>query len=615
MELISRMRNAVAGAVVALGVLAGTAAAQPYAYVLGQTDDPAPGNSGAQIVTVIDTATNTKVAAVTAGTGCQCVGPNAMALTPDGTTLYVINEIGNTVTVIATASNQVVDTLSSSLTGTGPIAVRVSPDNVRLYVLGGNGILSVIDRASRTKTGTVNLSAPQTRGLAVTPDGSRLYVSTYGTHAVKVIDTASMAVVTTVPMAAGSLPLGVDATPDGQYVFVAGLLGNTVTVIRTATNTVAATIPVGTRPHSVGVLPDGTRAYAPNANSGTVSRIDTATLTGTGTISNVSGYAIAFTTDSAKAYVAGNGGVRPVTIVTSTAGTLIPIATATEGLPAAIAITPGAFNPPVDPAPAGLAATITGNRVSLTWRAPTGGTPSGYVLEGGANPGEVLASVPTGSATPGYAFDAPTGVFYLRVHATSAAGRSAASNEIRIAVNVPQAPSAPTNLLGLAAGDTLALTWKNTFTGGTPTGLVLDVSGALSGSAPIGLGESFSFAGVPPGTYTFTVRAVNASGASTAATPVTLTFPASCSGVPQTPATSVLTRAGSVLTFVWDPPAAGAAPTSYLVRASGSIAGTAPTTARSLSGAVPPGSYALTVRAVNACGQSAETAPQTVTVP
>jgi YVTN family beta-propeller protein len=609
------MRNAVALAMVALGVLAGPADAQPYAYVLGQTDLPAAGNAGPQIVTVIDIATNTKVAAVTAGTGCQCVGPNALALTPDGTTLYVVNEIGDTVTVIATASNQVVDTLSSALIGTGPIAVRVSPDNARLYVLGGGGILSVIDRASRTRTGTVNVNAPQTRGLAVTPDGSRLYVSTYGSHTVKVVDTASLAVVTTVPMAAGSLPLGVDATPDGQYAFVAGLLGNTVTVIRTATNTVAATIPVGTGPFSVGVLPDGTRAYAPSPNSGTVSRIDTATLTGTGTIPNVGGNTIAFTADSALAYVAGNGGVRPVTLATSTVGTLIPIATATEGLPAAIVITPGAFVPPANPAPSGLAATITGNRVALTWQAPTSGAPTGYVLEGGVAPGEVLASVSTGSATPGYAFDAPTGVFYLRVHANSAAGRSPASNEIRISVNVPQAPSAPTNLLGLAAGDMLALTWKNTFAGGTPTTIVLDVSGALAGSASIGFGESFSFAGVPPGTYTFAVRAVNATGASTASSPVTLTFPSTCSGVPQTPANAVLTRAGSTLTFAWDPPAAGAAPTSYLVRAAGSIAGTATTTARILSGAVPPGNYALTVRAVNACGQSAETAPQTVTVP
>ncbi len=615
MELVARVRNAVALAMVVLGVMAGPAYAQPYAYVLGQTDLPAPGNSGPQIVTVIDIAANTKVAAVTAGTGCQCVGPNALALSPDGTTLYVINELGDTVTVIATASNQVVDTLSSALIGTGPIAVRVSPDNARLYVLGGAGIVSVIDRASRTRTGTVNLNVVQSRGLAVTPDGSRLYVSTYGSHSVKVIDTASMTVVTTVPMAAGSLPLGVEASPDGKYAFVAGLSGNTVTVISTATNTVAATIPVGAGPFSVGVLPDGTRAYVPSANTGTMSRIDTATLMATGTIPNVPGYAIAFTADGTKAYVAGNGGVRPLTIATSTVGTLIPIATATEGLPAAIVITPGAFNPPVDPAPSGLAASVTGNRVTLTWKAPTSGTATGYVIEGGIAPGQVLASVNTGSATPGYAFNAPTGVFYLRVHATSAAGRSPASNEIRISVNVPQAPSAPTNLLGLAVGNTLALTWKNTFAGGTPSGVVLDVSGALTGSAPIAFGESFSFAGVPPGTYTFAVRAVNATGASTASSPVTLTFPTTCSGVPQTPANAVLTRAGSVLTFAWDPPATGAAPTSYLVRVSGSVAGTATTTARTLSGAVPVGSYALTVRAVNACGQSAETAPQTVTVP
>jgi len=58
------------------------------------------------------------------------------------------------------------------------------------------------------------------------------------------------------------------------------------------------------------------------------------------------------------------------------------------------------------------------------------------------------------------------------------------------------------------------LVWRNTLGGGTPTGIVLDVSGATQVSIPLPLSTRFSFSGVPTGTYTFAVRAVNGFGSS-----------------------------------------------------------------------------------------------------
>ncbi len=100
------------------------------------------------------------------------------------------------------------------------------------------------------------------------------------------------------------------------------------------------------------------------------------------------------------------------------------------------------------------ASSIAGNTVTLSWTPPTAFAPTGYVLEGGVSPGQVLASISTGSAAPSFTFTAPTGAFYVRIHALNAAARSGASNEIRIYVNVPQPPGTPTNLLGGAAGST-----------------------------------------------------------------------------------------------------------------------------------------------------------------
>jgi YVTN family beta-propeller protein len=52
----------------------------------------------------------------------------------------------------------------------------------------------------------------------------------------------------------GSNPYGVAVTPDGSKVFVANGGDNTVSVIATATNTVVAVLPVGNGPSAFGVF-------------------------------------------------------------------------------------------------------------------------------------------------------------------------------------------------------------------------------------------------------------------------------------------------------------------------------------------------------------------------
>ena len=253
--------------------------------------------------------------------------------------------------------------------------------------------------------------------------------------------------------------------------------------------------------------------------------------------------------------------------------------------------------------------------MTLGWTAPTSVSPTGYVIEGGVTPQQVMASVPTGSTATTITLDVPTGAFYVRVRALTAAGPTGASNEIRILVDLPQPPSAPVDLRGLADGSNLALSWTNTSAGGAPVSVVLDVSGALTLSVPVALAETFSFAGVPAGTYTFAVRAVNSAGTSAASSPVTLTFPGACPGPPQAPTNFVVSRTGAQLSVSWNPPAAGPAVSSYVLRVTGALNLALPLNSRSISGAVPSGTYNLSVLAVNRCGSGLETVPQSVTVP
>lgn len=259
---------------------------------------------------------------------------------------------------------------------------------------------------------------------------------------------------------------------------------------------------------------------------------------------------------------------------------------------------------------------VAGNLVTLRWDPPAfGPPPTGYLLEGGVAPRAPVASAVTGP-TPTLTFVAPTGTFYLRAKALDGSMVSGVSNEVPVYVNVPVTPSAPIRLTGLVDGTSLALSWKLSYGGGEPTDVILDVSGAVVGSLSVGAVDTFTFAGVPPGTYTFAVRAANATGSSAAAAPVTLTFPATCTGVPAAPRNYLFYRAGNVVNLLWDPPATGPAATAYVLNVTGSFTGSVAVGAsRNPSGAVPPGTYSVSISGLNACGASAPTVVQTVVVP
>ncbi len=76
------------------------------------------------------------------------------------------------------------------------------------------------------------------------------------------------------PITVGAEPYGVAVSPDGSSVWVANNGSGTVSRIATSNNAVSP-ITVGARPYSVAVSPDGSNVWVTNISDGTVSRIDT----------------------------------------------------------------------------------------------------------------------------------------------------------------------------------------------------------------------------------------------------------------------------------------------------------------------------------------------------
>jgi len=228
--------------------------------------------TGEGTVSVIDMSTNTVTATVTVG-----IEPYGVAITPDGTKVYVTNMGSNTVSVIDAETNTLIATVPVEY---DPCGIAITPDGTKAYVVNEfGGTVSVIDTATNTVTATVSVGDAPT-GIAITPDGTKAYVTNYDT--VSVVDIATNTVTDTITVE--YLPWEAAVNPSGTKVYVTNFGSDTVSVIDTATNTIKATVPVGSYPIGVAVNPEETKVYVANRDSNTVSVIDTATNTVTDTI-------------------------------------------------------------------------------------------------------------------------------------------------------------------------------------------------------------------------------------------------------------------------------------------------------------------------------------------
>ena len=135
------------------------------------------------------------------------------------------------------------------------MGISISPDGSKVYVGNyGDNSVSVINTASNTVLTTISVGN-NPWGISVSPNGSNVYVANQGNisapnNTVSVINTATSTVSATITV--GTFPRGVSVSPDGNKVYVANEGDGTVSVINTASNTVSTTITVGGYPAAFG---------------------------------------------------------------------------------------------------------------------------------------------------------------------------------------------------------------------------------------------------------------------------------------------------------------------------------------------------------------------------
>jgi YVTN family beta-propeller protein len=211
-------------------------------------------NFAGKSVSVVDTHTWTLEKTITTPDT-----PHSIVLSPDGRWAYVGCYGAASIAVIDTASATLAGTIALPA-GAQPYGLGLSKDGRTLYASDNfTGRLFVIDVASAPAgkvSGAVEVGLRPAL-IARAPDALTLYVSSGASHGVTVVsltpDPKHPTVRASVPVS--GYPHGLAVTPDGKYVVVANTTGKTLSVIETATNAVVATVPGEQNPNDALILP------------------------------------------------------------------------------------------------------------------------------------------------------------------------------------------------------------------------------------------------------------------------------------------------------------------------------------------------------------------------
>jgi YVTN family beta-propeller protein len=487
---------------------AGAARAQVKAYVA---------STGNTSVLELDTATNTATATIT-GTGSR-----HLSFSRNGAFLY--STTFNAVQVIDTATNMVVANIP-----TGNIATNVveSPNGFLYVCNNGSATVSIIDTTTYTVTSTLSPVLCQT--VAITPDGSSVWVSTNDLTTVfptiAVIDTATNAITTT--FAIGSVianaPFWIAFSPDGAFAYAAGFPANSVSVIDTASHATVATVPVGSFPTFVALTSDGAFAYVANLTANSVSVIDTATNTVVATVP-VGAFprAIAFTPDGASAYVTNfnDNSISVIDTATNTVTQTFPFGSRPWG----IAITRLPNVPPV----------LASDNASVTVNEGQTAANTGTVTDANHDTVTLTASVGTvvnnGNGTWSWSFltsDGPTQSQTVTITGNDGQGGTATTSFALVVNNVPPTIVSVTNNGPVITGNPATITVVATDPAGANDPLTYSFDCNNDGVFEIGpqSGNSATCTFASVGSHTVNVRvADDDGGVTTGSTVVTVLFP------------------------------------------------------------------------------------------
>lgn len=241
---------------------------EPIQVLLAWADDRLfVSNLSSNEILVIDTATFQIVDRVQTATQ-----PLDMALSPDGQTLYVTNSGAGTLTLIDVASGTS-RIVRLPLIGSGPYGVAATGERIYTTDISADQVLVISPDGSIEHRLPV---PPQPRSLALSPDATKLYVTSMGSNLLTVIDVGNNQVTRTIPLPVSGT-FAVAPSPDGSKVYLTAHNEGELIVVDARQDTVLKTLSIGANPRAISFSPDGTQAFVTSSFSNEVTILNTRT--------------------------------------------------------------------------------------------------------------------------------------------------------------------------------------------------------------------------------------------------------------------------------------------------------------------------------------------------
>jgi YVTN family beta-propeller protein len=219
---------------------------------------------GSSSIRVFDTCTLQYVATIPVGSFSISTYLPANGTTSDGRYLYVASTTSADISVIDTSTNTVVKRYLVP----GIVNGQLSPDGRRLYALTALGVLTLNPSTGQQVAPFLSTGALVPTWMTASADGSTLYLADTVASAVTVVNAATMTVIKTIQLPAGTTPIVDKVSPDGSQVWVAnGASSDGIVVISTATNQITKVIPTNGTALYVSFSPDSSLAYISEAGA------------------------------------------------------------------------------------------------------------------------------------------------------------------------------------------------------------------------------------------------------------------------------------------------------------------------------------------------------------
>ncbi len=222
----------------------------------------------------LDLASSSISAETTLQSGTSNIAIGAMAISPDGSLLYVMNPLSGVLMSVDLATGAV-GTVTRYGSGQAPAAMLVGTTGRHLFVTLTNASeLSIVTLA----TGNVStLTIPDgfdPLALALSPDGSRLYIANSGNNTIAVLDTETGSFLNSITVT--GFPDSLSVSPNGSTLAVALPASGLVDLIPVGQSSPVTPINVGSAPSTLAYAPDGTRLYVLDSAVPELSVVDTA---------------------------------------------------------------------------------------------------------------------------------------------------------------------------------------------------------------------------------------------------------------------------------------------------------------------------------------------------